>query len=311
MENFKIAYLIQAHNNPDLLERMICKLGDDNDYFVHIDRKSNVSPFIKKLKFKKNVFFLNGNDRIKVHWAGFSQVSATLSLIRCCISKNDENSQDYLKVVFISGVDYPIKKNSEIKIYFEKNRAVNFIRGMNISEADKRKYNYSIRNYLFFNFFLINSSLTRFIRKILNLFGSFLPKKNNYVINEFGELLEIYHGSSWWALNMDVIKYIDFFSKKDKILKQYFRYSMASDEKYFHTIFFNSKFSNTNLSKGPEAYVEGTFNFANLHVIDKSLTKWFSIDDFEDLKNSDKFFVRKVSISHSEELLNKIDKEIL
>lgn len=311
MQPYKIAYLIQAHADPENLLRLINALDDNNDFFIHIDKKSDIAPFYQLLKEKNNVFFLEGQNRIKVYWGGFSQVEATLNLIEKCLTQNNINDSDYLKVILISGSDYPIKSKEQIKKYLSDFKEVNFIRGMNVTEANTKKYNYCLRNYLFFDFFLVNKKVTRFSRKILNILGSTIFKKPNYVLDKQGKRIDIFHGSSWWALNIDVIKYISAYSKDNENLKKYFKYSLASDEKYFHTIFFNSSFSKTNIYKGVEPYIPTTSAFSNLHIIDTSLSKWFDEKDFNIIKASDKFFVRKVSTHKSQKLLNLIDTELL
>lgn len=311
MQPPKIAYLIQAHEDPENLLRMINALDDSTDFFIHIDKKASIDPFYQLLKAKDNVFFMEGDDRIKVYWGGFSQVEATLNLIKKCIVQNDVNDLDYLKVIFISGSDYPIKSKDELRKYLVEFKDVNFIRGMNITQANTKKYNYCLQNYLFFDFFLINKKVTRVSRKILNILGSTIFKKPNYVLENNGNKIDIFHGSSWWALNIDVIKYIHKYSKDHDNLKKYFQYSLASDEKYFHTIFFNSRFSNTNIYEGPESYIPTTSAFSNMHIIDTSLSKWFDEKDFNFIKTSNKFFVRKVSTKNSKTLLDLIDFELL
>lgn len=311
MELPKIAYLIQAHADPENLLRLINALDDTNDFFIHVDKKSDITPFHQLLKEKNNVFFLEGQKRINVYWGGFSQVEATLNLIEQCVNQNDINNADYLKVIFISGSDYSIKSAAEFKKYLLDFKEVNFIRGMNITEANTKKYNYCLRNYLFFDFFLINKTVTRYSRKILNILGSMIFKKPNYVLDNQRNKIDIFHGSSWWGLNIDVIRYIHQYSKDNNTLKKYFRFSLASDEKYFHTIFFNSVFSKTNIYRGAEPYIPATSAFANLHIIDTSLSKWFDEKDFDSIKVSDKFFVRKVSTQKSKKLLDLIDVELL
>jgi len=41
------------------------------------------------------------------------------------------------------------------------------------------------------------------------------------------------------------------------------------------------------------------------------MTKWFNENDFEEIKKSDKLFVRKVKSGYSDRLLDEIDNKIL
>lgn len=181
---------------------------------------------------------------------------------------------------------------------------------MNITKANTKKYNYCMCNYLFFDLYIYTSSLTRVLRKAMNLAGN-LKKKPNYIINNGGDKLDIFHGSSWWALNIDVIRYIQSYTVKHKEISKYFKFSLASDEKFFHTIFFNSDFSNTNVYGGEEPYVPFTSAFANIHIIDPSLKKWFDLNDFDKVQQAEQLFVRKVSSLYSKDLLDKIDGDLL
>lgn len=305
----KIAYLIQAHNDADHLYRLVKALNYDADFYIHIDKKSEISLFEDKLH-GDNINFLPQDKRVKVFWGDFSQVKATLNLIEACLDYASLKSCVYKKIVFMSGVCYPIKDNKFIHQFFVDHPNVNFIRGMNITEADSPKYNYCICNYLFFGFKFINEFTTRIIRKLLYFIFNLFRQKKNYLTIK-GKKNSIFHGSSWWAVNMDVLKYMYDYGRSNSEINRYFKYSLASDEKYFHTIFFNSKFSKTNLFAGQEPFVPITAAFANLHIIDSSLTKWFDVDDYYDIQRSDKLFVRKVSISKSSALLDRIDKELL
>lgn len=300
----KLAYLIAAHNDLHHLKRLVNVLGQDNDFFIHIDKKSDIN-ISDVFFFQKNIFCISNEERIKVYWAGFSQVKATLLLIKKCV----ETDNVYDKVIFISGSCYPIKSNFYIDSFMKSHKDVNFIKGMNISKYNHPKYNYCLKNYHFFDKFVVNNNITKVIRKSFFYFFYFFKKKNYISLGD--KNIDVYHGSSWWALNMDVIKFLAKESESNHALKKYFSYTMASDEKYFHTLFFNSPYRNTNQSGGEDPFIPFTASFANLHIIDKSLTKTFSIVDKELIKNSDKLFVRKVSTEKSTDLLNWIDFNLL
>ncbi|MCL1943337.1 MAG: beta-1,6-N-acetylglucosaminyltransferase [Candidatus Azobacteroides sp.] len=301
----KIAYLIEAHNDVENLKRLVEQLNFNADFFIHIDKKTNIEPFLREINLS-NLFFIDKGKRIKVFWGGISQVRAILLMMNEVIAKN----YNYKKVVLLSGADYPIKSNSYIHSFFDKYKYVNFIRGMNITKANHPKYNQCICKYHFFNFSFINKEITRGVRKILYIVVNYFFSKRNF-INIDKYTLDIFHGSSWWALNMDFLIYVMENKKLRRSMDAYFRYSLASDEKFFHTIFFNSQYANTNTEGGGEPFYPATSKFANLHIIDQSLQKYFTIEDFEYIRNSDKLFVRKVSTEKSTELLNKIDECLL
>lgn len=306
----KIAFLIAAHSDPPHLQRLVNALDADADFFIHIDKKQPIAPFTERIN-KPNVVFLTDRDRVKVYWGGFSQVQATLNLLKACMAAGDRRQVTYKKIVFLSGADYPIKNNDYIHRFFDEHRDTNFIRGMNITQANTAKYNYCIRNYLFFNFQLHSPILTRIVRKFLNVTVNWFVRKPNHLQTEQGNRMDVFHGSSWWALNSEVARYILAQADRHNEACRYFRLSLASDEKFFHTVFFNSRYAASNEKGGEEPYVPYTSAFANLHLIDQSLQKWFGPEDFEAIRTSDKLFVRKVSSRHSVALLDRIDRELL
>ena len=107
----KLAILVLAHNNPKLLKRILSKLESNDIYFfVHIDKKSDISSFHNELSSIMNLQFLDDRTRHNVHWGGRSQVDAMLSLLR--ISSNSDICFD--RFLFISGADYPTKSPSQL-----------------------------------------------------------------------------------------------------------------------------------------------------------------------------------------------------
>jgi len=306
----KIAFLIAAHSDPAHLQRLVNALDADADFFIHIDRKQPLAPFTGRIR-QPNVYFLSGSNRVKVYWGGFSQVRATCNLLEACMAASDRRGIPYKKIVFMSGADYPIKSTAYIHRFFDEHPDTNFIRGMNITVADTAKYNYCIRNYLFFNFQLITPMLTRLVRKFLNVTVNWFAGKPNYIETRTGTRIDVFHGSSWWALNPETVRHILVQVDLLPEISRYFKLSLASDEKFFHTLFFNSPFAESNGHGGDEPYIPYTSAFANLHLIDRSLQKWFGPDDFEAIRASDKLFVRKVSSTHSAALLDRIDCELL
>ena len=71
----KHAYLIMAHNNPGVLEKLICALDDErNDIFLHIDRKSReifAMDEIARMTSSAGVHIIPGR---KVNWGGIHRL---------------------------------------------------------------------------------------------------------------------------------------------------------------------------------------------------------------------------------------------
>lgn len=85
------AFLIQAHNYPELLADIVNLMSAPNHYFfIHIDKKATIymhsSQAIKQLKLNSNVIFIERT--INVHWGGMSHSWQTLNLMKAVTQYN-------------------------------------------------------------------------------------------------------------------------------------------------------------------------------------------------------------------------------
>src|SRR5207249_4162364 len=111
----KIAYLVLAHANPRHLERAIKALQSEScAFFVHIDRKSDIRPFSSIRS--DQVFVVE--QRVPVYWGQFSQIEATLILLRRAIQHRD----DFQYFTLISGADYPLRSAAYIHSFLAANQ---------------------------------------------------------------------------------------------------------------------------------------------------------------------------------------------
>jgi hypothetical protein len=102
----KIAVLVQVHHRPDLTAHLLDRLSTPLwNVYVHVDRKTDVVPFAA---LSDRAVFLRRRKR--VFWGGFSQVEASLLLLRRAY-RDLENTHFYL----MSGQCFPIKSDAEIE----------------------------------------------------------------------------------------------------------------------------------------------------------------------------------------------------
>ena len=136
----KIAYLMLVHRNPRLLERAIGTLSsEDCAFFIHIDRKANIREFSG---IGGGSTFLS-EQRMPVYWGEFSQVEATIRLIRQALGC----SAKYDYFVLLQGSDYPLRSSRYIQRFLEKNRGCEFmsvvkmpVPGYPLSKINKLRY---------------------------------------------------------------------------------------------------------------------------------------------------------------------------
>ena len=103
----KLAFLIQCHKNSEQINKLMEALSHPNiDFYVHVDRKSEITQQINT--HNSNVTILPDEERVDVKWGTFSQIEATLNLLKQAYSKK----YDYYWL--ISGQDFPLVSAKDI-----------------------------------------------------------------------------------------------------------------------------------------------------------------------------------------------------
>lgn len=116
----KQAILIQCHKNPEQVNMLLDALQHpDVDIFVHVDKKSDIG---SQLKTSSQIHILPDKYRVDVQWATFSQVRATLNLLRYA-----SHHGEYEHYWLCSGQDYPIKPIDDIVQFLHSKPDTNFI----------------------------------------------------------------------------------------------------------------------------------------------------------------------------------------
>lgn len=220
----KIAYLMLVHNNPQLQKRAIEMLSSAGcSFFVHVDAKSDIQAF-SGIRGEHVTFV---EPRIPVYWGEFSQVQATMRLIRQALSCSA--SYDYL--VLLQGADYPLRSGRYIRSFFAENRGLEFLSmvkmpapGFPLSKINRLQYP-------------SEKPLLQFAARVLGRLG--LARRDYR--KHLGDL-QPYSGDACWALSREACRYVVEFSAQNPYVEQYFQNTESSDEMFFHTIFGNSPF---------------------------------------------------------------------
>ena len=275
------AFLIIAHNEFDILEKVI-KLLDDNEnhLYIHIDKKVKDFNFDKfsSIAKKSKIFFTN---RINVSWGGYSQVQCELLLLKEAIVHNYEYYH------LISGVDLPLKTNEEIHDFFNKNKGKEFIsydKNASDTEIESRiKYYYLLQDKFGRSSklaYIIQACCIR-IQKILNVNRI---KNIKYTLKK---------GTNWFSITNNLAHYI---VEKENEIYNLFRFGCCVDELFLHTMVYNSNFRDK---------VAGD----RLRYVDwiRGGPYTFTEEDFDDITSSDKIFARKFSKKVDYDIVLKIE----
>jgi len=279
----KLAYIIQAHKGFKQLNILIDILSKNSDVYLHIDLKNNC--LYQKLKkhylSQDNVFIIS--DRVSVNWSGFSQVKATLNLLKAV----REKKYDY--VTLLSGQDLPIKSHSEIISFLSEDVHREFIH----IAPDYKNYSWRILRYSPW-------SESKFIRDFpLNKINSISIKLQNLlnIKKPFFSDLDIYMGSSWFTITNTAVEYI--LNSIDHKLIEGFQSTTCSDEHFIQTLLMNSSFKEKVVGENI-VYIDWSEKNPNPKIL--------TMDDYSKLQNSPKLFARKFDIDIDSDIIDKITK---
>ncbi len=111
----KHAYLILAHNEPDMLRALLLTLDDvRNDVFVHIDRRAvGLAAAARTWRLRHAGLYVLP-DAVAAFWGHESLLDAMLLLFRTASGRGRYGAYHLL-----SGVDLPLKTQDEIHAFFE------------------------------------------------------------------------------------------------------------------------------------------------------------------------------------------------
>ena len=106
----KHAYLIIAHHEFDILNKLIQAIDDErNDIFIHFDKKVRNCPSLTA--HYSNLYILE--KRIDIRWGHCSQIEAEYLLFETAGIRGE-----YHYYHLLSGVHLPLKSQNDIHEYF-------------------------------------------------------------------------------------------------------------------------------------------------------------------------------------------------
>lgn len=290
-----IAFIVLCHKNRKQLERLFAKIRNIGDIYVHVD---NHNPMLRQeLDSHSYLNVLSEYESFYVEWGGLSMINATLSLIKKVI----DSGKNYDYIWLISGQDYPLKSNYDIKKYLEENAGTNFIEL--IQPGMKRYKEYLKRCQISYPKWINkNTFLVKVIKRLYMILTGgyeftfpFLRRKKTFN----GDFV---FGSQWWALTNDTAKWILNYCQNNKEFYNYFKKVLIPDEVFFQTLFCLSPFKEKQLTN--LTYVNWGSN--------RRSPENFTEKDLDKIKKAqtDYCFARKFDLIDSSLVMDYIDGEI-
>ena len=298
-----IAYLILVHEDPSHFARLVRRLWDPRAiFFVHVDKKVDIGPFQSAVKDIPAINFVT--NRVRVMWAAYSQVEATLRTFEEAIALTNHSCDRF---VLLSGTDYPLANNDKIFEFFQQNVTRQFIRRFDIVKSGNKRQIWRIKAWHFRE--LANRNTWK--RRPLYLFETILSR---ILRKRLPDNVTFTAGSNWCALTRDCVKYCISEARINKQFTAAFRFMFGSDEIFFHTLIENSVFKR---SAGPiEPYYDvtelgGPWRYGNIHFL-KAIVPITSVEEINTILHDrdGKLFARKFTSADSIAVLAMIDKHL-
>lgn len=293
-----IAYLISAHTDAPQLKRLIDALHADAHFFVHIDKKADIAPFVEILQ-RENVHFLLG--RVDVRWGTILEVDYQMELLKAAL----DHPVAFDRLFFLSGMDYPLWSNHRITEWLEKLGEKEVLSGICMDapaiNAQQRTLYRLSRPFFHFPFLgnRGNQRLSILCRKLKQALG--IRKPLWFMVD--GERWSLYKGAAWWCITQSLASYIYNMYTSHPEIRRYFLDSFGQAETLIQTIAFNSPLwaERCLLWKGE---YPGLAALTPLHfIIYEPVIKVMDETDYDTLMASGRMFTRKLQSGKSEKLI--------
>mgnify|MGYP000847250734 FL=1 len=270
----KHAYLILAHNEPELLSLLVERLDDvRNDIYIHFDRKLSVLPNIKIQH--AGLYILK--DRVDVRWADVSMLEAEYKLFHAVVDSGCQYSHHHL----ISGVDLPLKNQDYIHSFFAQHQGKEFVglhqRPMN-SHADR-----ALHYWHPFTRSFRGSGCVFAIKRILR----YLVVQTQVLLGiRCNTTIPFHKGGQWVSITRELIDYL--LEQEDRAFTIFSR-TFGADEYFVPTLIWDTPFMErlfdaTDESRGAMRYIGWR---ADGQLID------FTSQDLPALQQTEYLFARK------------------
>lgn len=300
----RVAFLIVAHNNPELFARLVGRLQAPwARVFALIDAKADQHRFAQAAA-DHPVIFLSAASRIDVQWGGIGLTTAALALMREAVRQFSPD-----RLVLLSGVDYPLRSMGEIGRGL--NGDAQFVR-VDRALDGRRSGNHDdfVRYFHFHDVPWLNprSSPAPRLQRLATRMLRVLPRKPLA-----GH--QLFHGCGWWSITGAAAAWVLRRLDEHPELFDWLRHANCPDEIMFQTMLKASPYASaishdcTVLDVPPDDTVHGC-HYIDWSQHDASSPKTLDLTDLPRLQRSSALFARKMDPVRSATLLAALDEQV-
>jgi hypothetical protein len=299
----KPIFLVYTFQDAEHLRELLAVL-EPHRVLVHVDAKAEVQEFASVVDEYSNVTL---TERVQVNWGGYSQVRAIRILVREALRVADDD--DYL--VMLSGSDYPLRPVADLVEHLRANQGRQYLRAFEVAKSEPKYFWQVDRTHHRDMRFLSRRTGNKLLRKLRNglirLLDGPLSRKR---VPTVPRGLTIAHGGTHFAVTAECMRSMEGLVTPE--VERYFASVFCPEEKFYQSLITRTPFVHSTPAGGLEEYTgPGNWRYANLHLIDPTLIRVFTIHDWPEIETSEKFFIRKMVSGKSDGLREKIKLERL
>ena len=227
MPTMKDAYIILCHRSPWQINELSTYLtAHGHDVYVHVDSSSGIAGAIET---NEHVHLVPG--AVKIEWADWSMVQATLLSIKAVLGKGKKDRYVHL----LSGQCLPAMAQSRMDTELEKAHAdrIQFMECVQLPRSDNWGRDGGLHRVG-----------TWYPRWIVNKYSPwhkwFWWYTNKWIRLRLRRPLyyffkPFFGGAQWWSLTGDCLISIAEYAERHPMLRYFFHHSFCSDELFFQT----------------------------------------------------------------------------
>lgn len=287
-----VAYIVLAHKLPDQLARLAGRLAHPRDLIlVHVDAKADQAPFERALAGLTGPNVRLCPQRFEVHWGGFGEIQAARAALRLALSL-----ASWSHVVLLSGQDYPIKPQAEIRGFLTQRGGTSFLFSSAQRDpwpADNRQGN---------DTWYWDGDMRRLRLRYYRI-GRYvvpLPGRGPWGLPGWGRIpagLRPRQGSAWWALDRAAAQWVLDYGDRKPGVQRFFSRVLIPAENYFQMLFDASPFR--------DQLVQDDLHF---QWWDRWHPRVLGHADLDAMLASRKLFARKFDCVLAPEILDELDR---